>query len=125
MDCNKAGASSVIFHNSWSRKLPFTYMHKIDKATGAEISVEKVAYSTYHKRDREVAVYPQNWVPEPDPGQPVEWPMQQPDQGGSGDSGMGGGFDDGSGYVQPDDGGSAVDPVDPWTDDGFTPPPAG
>ena len=36
-----------------------------------------------------------------------------------------GGFDDGSGYVQPDDGGSAVDPVDPWTDDGFTPPPAG
>ena len=102
-----------------------TYMHKIDKATGAEISVEKVAYSTYHKRDREVAVYPQNWVPEPDPGQPVEWPMQQPDQGGSGDSGMGGGFDDGSGYVQPDDGGSAVDPVDPWTDDGYAPPPAG
>ena len=98
-----------------------TYMHKIDKATGAEISVEKVAYSTYHKRDREVAVYPQNWVPEPDPGQPVEWPMQQPDQGGSGDSGIGGD----SGYVQPDDGGSAVDPVDPWTDDGFTPPPAG
>lgn len=33
-----------------------TYMHKIDKTTGAEISVEKVAYSNYQKRDREIAI---------------------------------------------------------------------
>lgn len=33
-----------------------TYMHKVSKATGEEISVEKVARSNYQKRDREIAV---------------------------------------------------------------------
>lgn len=41
-----------------------TYMHKIDKTTGEELSVERVATSYYAKRDREVAVPIGGYVPE-------------------------------------------------------------
>ena len=77
-----------------------TYMHKISKATGEELSVEKVASSYYSKRDREVAIPIGGWYQETtEPTAPSDnWYWTDPtDPEPSGDAGamIGGGEDSG------------------------------